>query len=162
MAGAMPPVSDGAVSSFAWRRSLRAALRTVKSTPNRWLARVFPDAPPEVLIELSGRLRRRSVGPSEVIVAEGDPTDAFYIVTAGEAEVTQHTGHEEVYLRTLVTGDFFGEIGLLQATTRTATVRAVRRVRSLAAANLRAILGAYSILTPPERLAERCWQPTRR
>ena len=125
----MPPVSDGAVSSFAWGRAFRATLRTVASTPNRWLVRAFPDAPTEVLIKLSGRLRRRSFGPSEVIVAEGDATDAFYIVTAGEAEVTQHTVHEEVYLRTLVPGDFFGEIGLLQATSRTATVRAVRRVK---------------------------------
>jgi CRP-like cAMP-binding protein len=108
---------------------LRAALRVVASTPNRWLARVFPDAPTALLMRLSGRLRWVSFGASEVVVAEGDPTDAFYVVTSGEAEVAQRAGEADVYLRTLVPGDFFGEIGLLRATRRTATVRAIRPLR---------------------------------
>ena len=59
------------------------------------------------------------------IVTEGAPADAFYVLAAGSARVikTGLTG-EELSLALLRPGDSFGEIGLLERTTRNATVRA--------------------------------------
>jgi HlyB family type I secretion system ABC transporter len=59
------------------------------------------------------------------IVTEGAPADAFYVLAAGSARVikTGLTG-EELSLALLRPGDSFGEIGLLEQTTRNATVRA--------------------------------------
>lgn len=60
-----------------------------------------------------------------VIIAQGDIPDKFYIITRGEAEVTQRSGAEEVVINRLNAGDFFGEIGLLKRSKRVASVRAV-------------------------------------
>jgi ATP-binding cassette subfamily B protein len=59
------------------------------------------------------------------IVREGDEADAFYVVANGSARVVkQAAGGEEVVLNVLHRGDPFGEAGLLEMTTRNATVRA--------------------------------------
>jgi HlyB family type I secretion system ABC transporter len=61
----------------------------------------------------------------EVIVSEGQEADAFYVIASGSARViTIGDGGEEVSLHVLRQGDYFGEIGLLEETTRIATVRA--------------------------------------
>jgi ATP-binding cassette subfamily B protein len=60
-----------------------------------------------------------------VIVQEGDEADALYVLVSGRARVVKLAeGGEEVPLNTLRPGDSFGEIGLLEQATRTATVRA--------------------------------------
>ncbi len=61
----------------------------------------------------------------EVIVAEGDPADAYYVLASGRARVlTRGEGGGEVPLGTLRAGEGFGETGLLEGKTRTATIRA--------------------------------------
>jgi len=130
-------VWDGTVA--AARRGATAVHGAVGRAPERRLVHTFPGAPPEVLATLSPRVRHVRVGSGEVVVAEGDPADAFYIVIAGEAEVAQRAGDGTVYLSTLGPGDFFGEVGVLQGTPRNATVRAVRRLK-LAALDRDALL----------------------
>jgi ATP-binding cassette subfamily B protein len=60
-----------------------------------------------------------------VIVREGDPADALYVLVSGRARVVKRadTG-QEIPLSTLRPGDTFGEMGLLEGGTRVATVRA--------------------------------------
>ena len=67
-----------------------------------------------------------------VIVQEGDEADAFYVIVSGTARVlkTKEDG-EEVSLNTMQAGDAFGELGLLEDTTRSATVRASSPVEIL-------------------------------
>jgi voltage-gated potassium channel len=62
-----------------------------------------------------------------VVVKEGDRADAMFFVVAGEldVEIDSHT-------RQLSKGDFFGEIALLEAGTRSATVRSRTRTQLLA------------------------------
>ncbi len=71
----------------------------------------------------------------EEILRSGETGNHFYIITQGEVEVVQETvdGREEP-LRHLGPGTYFGEIALLQHTTRTATVRATTETRVLAIA----------------------------
>jgi len=59
------------------------------------------------------------------IVREGDQADAFYVLVSGRARVIKAgQGGEEVSLNVLRPGDSFGEMALLDSTTRAATVRA--------------------------------------
>jgi HAMP domain-containing protein len=57
----------------------------------------------------------------EFICHEDDPGDSFYIILSGSVEVYLEKLQKE--LRTLATGDFFGELSLLLGIPRTATVR---------------------------------------
>jgi ATP-binding cassette subfamily B protein len=60
-----------------------------------------------------------------VIIREGAEADAFYVLSEGRARVLKKSEQgNEIPLNVLRPGDYFGEIGLLQQTTRTATVRA--------------------------------------
>jgi Cyclic nucleotide-binding domain len=82
-------------------------------------------------MEAASRLQRSRYRRGEVIVAEGETADRFYVITSGEAEVIQWTADRDAYIRTLQPGDFFGEVGLLTSDGRSATVRAVGNVTAL-------------------------------
>ncbi len=67
--------------------------------------------------------------PGEVIVRQGDPADAVYIIVEGEAEVwLASAGGREIQLNTMGANTIFGETGVLCQVPRTATVRAKDRV----------------------------------
>jgi CRP-like cAMP-binding protein len=70
--------------------------------------------------------RRESFDPGQVIVSKGDMGDAMYVMLAGSAEVD--IGGR---FHTLKPGDFFGEMALVAAKRRTATVKAVDAVEVL-------------------------------
>jgi NADH dehydrogenase len=59
------------------------------------------------------------------IIRQGEPGSRFYIVNTGKVEVVRRTGATETVLTSLGPGKYFGEVALLQASARTATVRAV-------------------------------------
>ena len=82
------------------------------------------------LVEASFEAVAYSLG--DEIVREGDPADAFYVLVDGSARVVKRsvTGGE-VALNVLHGGDTFGEMALLEDTTRVATVRASGRVEAL-------------------------------
>ncbi|XP_076872593.1 cGMP-dependent protein kinase 2 [Brachyhypopomus gauderio] len=63
--------------------------------------------------------------PGDEIIKEGTEGDSLYIVAAGELQVTQAGRH----LRTLTSGDVFGELAILYNCKRTATVKAVTAIR---------------------------------
>ena len=74
-----------------------------------------------------------SFAPGETIVAEGDPADRFFIITKGEVAISRRGAErDEVKLARLGRGQFFGEVGILAETRRTATVSAVDDVELLA------------------------------
>ncbi len=70
------------------------------------------------------------------MVREGEPADALFFITSGRARVLKSAeeagpSNREISLGTLKAGDSFGEIGLLEHTTRTVTVRASGDVEAL-------------------------------
>jgi cAMP-dependent protein kinase regulator len=68
-----------------------------------------------------------------VIIRQGDIPDKFYLITKGRVEVVRReAGGEETVINVMETGDFFGEIGLLQQSLRVATIRAVTDVQLMA------------------------------
>jgi alkyl hydroperoxide reductase subunit AhpC len=97
-----------------------------------WLEKVFPHVADPALDALADAAEKVSYGPGEAIVEEGDVADRFYVIAGGEVAVTRRPPEgDEVELATLGRGQFFGEVGILAETRRTATVRAVDDVELL-------------------------------
>jgi peroxiredoxin (alkyl hydroperoxide reductase subunit C) len=98
-----------------------------------WLEKVFPDLAGPELESLAESAEGVSVPAGETIIAEGDAADRFYVIARGEVAVSRRSPEgEEIELATLGPGQFFGEVGLLAETRRTATVRATSDAELLA------------------------------
>ncbi|MEE9164874.1 MAG: cyclic nucleotide-binding domain-containing protein [Nitrospinota bacterium] len=61
----------------------------------------------------------------EVIVTEGVASNNAYVVLSGKVKVVKKTDNKQVVIGTLSKGSVFGEMGLIGASTRTATVSAI-------------------------------------
>ncbi len=87
---------------------------------------IFTAASQSSLEALAGAASEMAVPQETPVVVEGDPADAFYAVVSGDLEVSAvgESGNKPVHLRSLGPGTYFGEIGLLGAIPRTATVTA--------------------------------------
>jgi CRP-like cAMP-binding protein len=68
----------------------------------------------------------------QTIVRQGDAADGFYVVVTGTARVLKEAEDgQEIALNVVRPGESFGEMALLEETTRTATVRATTEVTVL-------------------------------
>ncbi len=87
---------------------------------------LFDDVPEDVLSELAGRVRLRSFAKGQPVVRQGERATAFYVVRQGTLQVLEELedGSDKV-LRILGRGEGFGEVGLAEASLRSATVRAL-------------------------------------
>ena len=64
------------------------------------------------------------LAPGEVLFHEGDRADRAFLVASGEVEVLKATGSREALLAVRSEGEVIGEMALLEAAPRSATVRA--------------------------------------
>ena len=77
------------------------------------------------LAQVLSKAHVHKVQPGEVIVKQGEPSDAFYIIAKGSADVSvTYPDGSELEVDHLTAGQYFGEIGILRGVPRTATVRA--------------------------------------
>jgi hypothetical protein len=88
---------------------------------------LFRSPSPASLQALAQSAQEITVAAGTVVMAEGDPADAFYVLTEGEFDVSAvgEAGAAPARLRTLGPGSYAGEIGLLARMPRTATVSAL-------------------------------------
>ena len=86
---------------------------------------LFQDVPDDELSQIATFAQEVTVEQGRELVREGDFSYEFMAIEEGDAEVTRHGEH----LADLGPGDFFGEIGLLEKTLRTATVTAKTPMR---------------------------------
>jgi MFS family permease len=89
---------------------------------------MFAPLPVARLEELARHLTPVHVAHGVPIIREGEVGDRFYVIAAGEVDVTEHGR----FLRTEAPGECFGEIALLRDVPRTATVVARTDVDLLA------------------------------
>ena len=94
----------------------------VRRTYDAWLARAFPRLEPETLTRTSRAARSRRFSAGDEIVRAGDIARAAYVVSRGEVDVVNAS--TERAIATLGPGQLFGEVGLMQTGTRSATVKA--------------------------------------
>ena len=84
------------------------------------------------IVRMSELLTPRSFLSGEAIVKQGDVGHDFYIIEKGIAVVSIQKGEEqEATVKKLSEGDYFGELALMNDTTRAATVRAEGNVSCL-------------------------------
>lgn len=89
------------------------------------LIEALPGLTPAAAAALLPEFTVRSHAPEQVIIREGDPAEHFFILLDGEVGVTQAQPDGSIRpVKTLQPGCYFGEIGLLTGSPRTATVTA--------------------------------------
>ncbi len=94
--------------------------------PAAAIRQAFPGLPDEDVEAFSAVSRVQTYPPGAILCHEGRVEDMFYIVVSGRAEVTKQVDSEtHRVLARPGPGEFFGEIALVQQSTRTATVRTV-------------------------------------
>jgi hypothetical protein len=103
--------------------SIKLAALEPRTEVLRGLA-LFEDASRSTLVEIADHAQPLHVEPGVALVVQGEPADALYILLHGQVEVTQLTAGPTILLRLLDAPSFFGEIGLIHAIPRTATVTA--------------------------------------
>ena len=78
----------------------------------------------------SAKLER--YGPGEVIISQGDVGQVLHIIVSGSVEVRrERAGQTPVVLNTLRSGQFFGEMALLDDYPRSATIVALEETTCL-------------------------------
>lgn len=79
----------------------------------------------ETLQQVHSRMRNEHVKQGHRLVSQGESANQFYLLLSGTAEVSRLSSvdGQSRHLANLGEGDSFGEEGLLQQTTRNATVR---------------------------------------
>ena len=87
---------------------------------------LFGDVPGEVLGEIAGRVRLRTLAPGAILIRQGDPSDAYYLVRRGSVEVYEERrdGTTQTF-RVEGRGAGIGDQGLIEGSPRSASVRAV-------------------------------------
>jgi len=111
----------------SWRRRLALALHWMGTA-------ILPDNLTPLPLGRSNLVVPMRFGAGEVIVREGEIGGRFYVITAGEVEVTQDVDGVPQPIRRLGPGAHFGELALLGDRHRTATVRAITHTSVLSIA----------------------------
>jgi serine/threonine-protein kinase len=76
-------------------------------------------------------LPRKAFTPGTVIIREGEVGDAAYMIVSGKCRAYRTVGDQKEVLTTMSAGDVFGEMALLLAEPRAASVEAVDQVTVL-------------------------------
>ncbi|HEX2714288.1 MAG TPA: cyclic nucleotide-binding domain-containing protein [Candidatus Acidoferrales bacterium] len=113
--------------SRKWRLPGRRALRQ-RETLLRAVHFLSPLSDEE-LSQVATRMNRQTFRPGDIVIRQEAEGDRFYVIEGGAAEVC--VGDDREPRRTLMKGDYFGEIALLERVRRTATVRAISRLSVL-------------------------------
>jgi signal transduction histidine kinase len=105
---------------------------------------LFAGLPPADLAQLCAMAEDLRLAAGQVLMEEGEPGDAMYVIAEGEFEVIKDSGDRQVILARRVPGDFIGEISLLEQSPRSATIRALvdSRVFRIGQASFRQLLVA--------------------
>lgn len=94
---------------------------------------LFKDLKRRQLEMLSRLVGQKTYQPGEVIVKQGQGGVGLFIIESGKADVLRQVADgSETQVNTLVAGDFFGELALLDEGQRTASVVAVEPTTCMA------------------------------
>jgi CRP-like cAMP-binding protein len=88
---------------------------------------IFSNCTAEETAAIAGVAQESFFQPGQIIVTQGTPGQAFYLLTAGRVEILR----DGVSLGAFGPGDFFGEMSLLDSAPRSATIRAIDQVSCL-------------------------------
>jgi len=89
---------------------------------------MFADLSTDFIEHLKESVELVRFAPGQVIARQGDAADSFYLVRIGFVKISENYPGGELVLAYLSRGDYFGEIGLLGGSVRTATCTALDHV----------------------------------
>ena len=91
---------------------------------DQYIAQALDTLTQEQLVQISSHLEPETYTAGSIVFRKGDPSDRFYIIVKGQVEVIiEHISGREITGAILESGQFFGEMGLLQGKPREATAR---------------------------------------
>ena len=94
---------------------------------------LFANMDDQELAGVRAIMDENTFSPGQVIIREGEPGDNFYVIVNGEVQfLTQDAEGSEIVLDEAGAGGFFGELSMLTGEARSARVRAVTIVNTLA------------------------------
>ncbi len=79
---------------------------------------------------LAQRATPSSFEANEIIFEESHPSDCIYLVEEGSVELTKSSGSKWVRIAVAQDGDYFGELGVIDGSARSARATAVTRVQA--------------------------------
>jgi CRP-like cAMP-binding protein len=88
---------------------------------------IFAHCTAEEIAAITGVAQEGFFQPAQIIVTQGTPGQAFYLIVAGRVEILR----DGVSLGAFGPGDFFGEMSLLDQAPRSATIRALDTTQCL-------------------------------
>ena len=88
---------------------------------------IFASCTSEEIAAIAGVAQDSFFQPAQIIVTQGTPGQAFYLILHGRVEILR----DDVSLGAFGPGDFFGEMSLLDQAPRSATIRAIDQVSCL-------------------------------
>jgi signal transduction histidine kinase len=101
------------------------ALDALRSAP------LFAQLPEADLGRLAQMAEPISLAPGDLLIREGDPGDAMYVIVSGDLDVTKLSGTTEVQLARVGAGTIQGEMSAIEGRPRSASVRAITDVEVL-------------------------------
>ncbi len=118
---------SGFLAWWMWRTIYLMKLpgwgRRLKVATSWTLDLVLPPELVELKLGASAGLGQEHFEPGQTVFRQGELGDRIYIVLSGEADVVREDEGRETVLARLKAGEYFGEMALLNKTSRTATVR---------------------------------------
>ncbi|HEU4388768.1 MAG TPA: FAD-dependent oxidoreductase [Blastocatellia bacterium] len=118
---------SGFVAWFMWRTIYLMKLpgwgRRIKVATSWTLDLFLPAELVQLKLTNSVGITHEHFEPGEDIFRQGDLGDRLYIIARGRAQVLREKAGEESLLAALGPGEYFGEMAILNQTTRNATVR---------------------------------------
>lgn len=147
---------SGFLAWFLWRTIYLMKLpgwgRRMKVAASWTFDLVLPPELVQLKLTNSMGIAHEHFEPGQEVFQQGDLGDRIYIIAKGRAEVVREEGKRQAVLAQLGPGEYFGEMALLNQTTRNATVRCTealdvlsihKREFGLLAANLPAIRESF-------------------
>jgi signal transduction histidine kinase len=86
---------------------------------------LFASLPEADLAELYRRSEPMAIKAGDLLIEEGAPGDALFVLLDGELQVTKRSGAQDVKVDVRVPGEVIGEMSLLDNSPRSASVRAL-------------------------------------
>jgi serine/threonine-protein kinase len=124
--GICKPPEEQPTTAKLPRGLLRIAMRAMARDPREryQTASALRD---DLVAQLRGGadLPRRTFAPGELIMREGDPGEAAYMIIKGTCRAFKLRDGKEIELRRMGPGEVFGETAILSAKPRTASVQAL-------------------------------------
>jgi CRP/FNR family cyclic AMP-dependent transcriptional regulator len=89
---------------------------------------IFRGLAAEELNALVASSTSRSFPKNTVVIHENDPADSLFVIESGKVKVyCSDKNGKEFIMNTQAAGDYFGELALLDDSTRSASVRTVEK-----------------------------------